>query len=100
MTHRKRVLLFAAKLGYQTRSFQAAADKLGVQIAYVTDRCHQLDDPWNDGALAVHFELPENAAGQVLEAQRGLTVNGILALGDRPTITAAYVARGLGIAYN
>jgi formate-dependent phosphoribosylglycinamide formyltransferase (GAR transformylase) len=100
MTQRKRVLLFATKLGYQTRSFQTAAAKLGVDIAYVTDRCRRLDDPWNDQAIAVHFELPEGAAGAVLEAQLGLAVDGILAVGDRPTTTAAYVARGLGLAHN
>jgi len=100
MTPTKRILLFATKLGYQTRSFQAAADKLRVQIAYVTDRCGRLDDPWNDHALAVHFELPEGAAGRVLEAQRGHAVDGVLAVGDRPTIAAAYVARRLGLAHN
>jgi biotin carboxylase len=100
MKPRKRILLFATKLGYQTRSFHAAADKLGVEIAYVTDRCARLDDPWNDHALAVQFELPEAAAGAVLEAQRGLPVDGVLAVGDRPTIAAAYVARGLGLAGN
>jgi glutathione synthase/RimK-type ligase-like ATP-grasp enzyme len=96
----KRVLLFSTKLGYQTRSFEAAADKLGVTLAYVTDRCSRLDDPWNDQALAVHFEVPEGAAGAVLESQRGLPVDGILAVGDRPTVTAAYVARGLGLVHN
>ncbi len=100
MKPRKRILLFATKLGYQTRSFQAAADKLGVEIAYVTDRCGRLDDPWNDHALAVHFELPEGAAGTVLGAQRGSPVDGVLAVGDRPTIAAAHVARGLGLAGN
>ncbi|MGB7848407.1 MAG: ATP-grasp domain-containing protein [Candidatus Acidiferrum sp.] len=100
MTRRKRVLLFATKLGYQTRSFQAAAEKVGVELVYVTDRCGRLDDPWNDRALAVHFELPEGAAGTVLEAQRGLPVDGILTLGDRPTPAAAYVARGLGLTHN
>src|ERR1700688_4455914 len=100
MTRRKRILLFATKLGYQTRSFQAAADKLAVEIAYVTDRCGQLDDPWNDQALAVHFELPEGAAGTVLAAQRGLHVDAVVTLGDRPGTAAAYVARGLGLTYN
>lgn len=100
MPEKKRILLFATKLGYQTRSFQAAADKLGVELAYVTDRCSHLNDPWNDHALAAHFELPEGAAGSVLEAQRGLRVDGVLAVGDRPTPAAAYVARGLGLAHN
>lgn len=98
----KRVLVFAGKLGYQTRSFDAAARKLGVELAFVTDRCHQLDDPWGDRAIAVHFEVPEVAAYTVLEEVRksGESVDGILALGDRPAVAAAYVARGLGLAYN
>src|ERR1700675_4048952 len=100
-TQRKRLLLFASKLGYQTRSFDEAARKLGVDLTFVTDRCHQLDDPWGDRAIPVHFESPDAAAYAVLEAVRGGDdVDGILALGDRPAVAAAYVARGLGLAYN
>src|ERR1700681_2948614 len=84
MPARPRVLVFAAKLGYQTRSFNTAAEKLGIDLIFITDRCHQLDDPWNDGALPVHFENPEEAAYTVLQSQRALPRNGILALGDRP----------------
>ena len=100
MNQRKRILLFATKLGYQTRSFQSAADSLNVEIAYITDRCSRMDDPWNDGALAVHFELPEGAAARVLEAQHGLPVDAVLAVGDRPTVAAGYVARALGLPHN
>jgi biotin carboxylase len=99
-TSPKRLLLFTAKLGYQTRSFEEAALNLGVQLVYVTDRCHQLEDPWGDRAIAVHFENPEVAAYTVMEALRGQTVDGVLALGDRPALAAAYAARGLGIRYN
>ncbi len=101
MTHpSKRLLLFTAKLGYQTRNFEDAAHKLGVQLVYVTDRCHQLEDPWGDQAVAVHFESPEAAAYAVMEALRGQDVAGIVALGDRPVAAAAYAARGLGVQYN
>ncbi len=96
----KRLLLFTAKLGYQTRSFEDAARQLGVQLVYVTDRCHQLEDPWGDRAIAVHFENPEVAAYTVMEALRGQDVSGILALGDRPAAAAAYAARGLGVRHN
>src|SRR6266478_925281 len=98
----KRVLVFAGKLGYQTRSFDAAARRLGVELGFVTDRCHQLDDPWGDRASAVHFESSDVAAYTVLEEVRknGEEIDGILALGDRPAVAAAYVARGLGLAYN
>src|SRR5260370_429303 len=91
----KRSLLFTAKLGYQTRSFEDAAHKLGVQLVYVTDRCHQLEDPWGDQAIPVHFETPEVAAYTVMEALRGRDVSGILALGDRPAAAAADACRGL-----
>lgn len=96
----KRVLLFTAKLGYQTRSFEDAAHKLDVQLVYVTDRCGQLEDPWGDHAIAVHFESPEKAAYTVMENVRGQEIAGVLALGDRPAAAAAYAARGLGIRYN
>src|SRR5690349_25116373 len=96
----KRLLLFTAKLGYQTRSFEEAARKLGVQLVYVTDRCHQLGDPWGDQAIAVHFESPESAAYTAMEATRGQELSGILALGDRPAAAAAYAARGVRIAHN
>lgn len=97
----KRLLLFASKLGYQTRSFEDAARKLSVQLVYVTDRCGQLEDPWGDQAIPVHFESPERAAYKVIESvRRQDDVSGILALGDRPAAAAAYAARGLGIPYN
>jgi hypothetical protein len=101
LSARKRLLLFAGKLGYQTRSLDEAARKLGVDVVFVTDRCHQLDDPWGDRAIAVHFESPDAAAYSVLEAVRGgEPIDGLLAFGDRPAVAAAYVARGLGLPYN
>ena len=96
----KRLLLFASKLGYQTRSFEQAAKKHGVELVYVTDRCHQLDDPWEDRAIPVHFENPEIAAFEAVERARLGGVDGILALGDRPAVAAAFAARALGIHYN
>src|ERR1700726_4324143 len=96
----RRLLLFTNKLGYQTRSFEAAARKHATEIIYVTDRCHQLEDPWGDRAIAVHFESGQSAAANVVEALNGKSVDGILALGDSPSIAAAYTARELGISYN
>jgi hypothetical protein len=93
--------VFASKLGYQTRGFDEAAQKLGVDLVFVTDRCHQLEDPWGDHAIPVHFETPDSAANEVLQvAREGQGADGVLALGDRPAVAAAYVARGLGLPYN
>lgn len=96
----KHLLLFAAKLGYQTRTYDEAARKLGIDLVFVTDRCHQLEDPWGDRAIPVHFESPEAAAYDVMQSVRGQNIGGILALGDRPAVAAAYAARGLGLLYN
>jgi hypothetical protein len=96
----RRLLLFTNKLGYQTRSFEEAARKHAVEIIYVTDRCHQLENPWGDRAIAVHFESAQTAAANVVEALKGKSVDGIVALGDSPSVAAAYGARELGIFYN
>jgi biotin carboxylase len=95
-----RLLLLASKMGYQTRSFAEAARRLGIEVVIGSDRCHQLDDPWSDGAVPLQFEQPEPAAQKLVESVRGRAVNGILALGDRQTATAAHVARLLGLRYN
>ncbi len=96
----KRLLILASKLGYQTRGFAEAARKLGAEVLFGTDRCHQLEDPWADGAVPLHFEKPEEAAEALVQRMRSSPPHGILALGDRPTIAAAHVARALGLPYN
>jgi biotin carboxylase len=95
-----RLLLLASKLGYQTRGFAEAAKRLGVEVIIGSDRCHQLDDPWSDGAIALHFEEPEPAAQRLADAVRDRPVRAILALGDRQTVTAAHAARLLDLRYN
>jgi len=98
------LILLARKLGYQTRSFAEAAQRLGVELIVGSDRCHQLDDPWADGAIPLHFEEPPQAGEQLARAVRaragGRRRGAILALGDRQTVTAAYAARLLGLPYN
>lgn len=96
----KKLLILASKLGYQTRGFADAAAKLGVDVQFGTDRCHQLADPWGDGALALNFALPQEAAAQIAKEFELSPPDRILALGDRPTATAAYAARALGLAGN
>src|ERR1035438_2804053 len=87
-----RILLVAATTGYQTRSFAAAARRLGIDVILATDRCHVLEDPWRDKAIPVRFEEPEIAA----EVLGDCVVDGIVAVADRPTLVAALAARQLG----
>lgn len=63
-----------------------------------TDRCRKMDDPWGDQAIPVRFENPERAAAAL--TQLSPRPDGIVAVGDRPVVLAAHVARSLGIPYN
>jgi hypothetical protein len=94
---RQRILVLSSKLGYQARGFAAAADSLGIDLLFGTDRCHQLEDPWSDGALALHFEDPASAAGEIARHYSSAPPLAIFALGDRPTVTAALACELLGI---
>jgi biotin carboxylase len=96
--------LLASKLGYQTRNFAEAAERLGINVVIGSDRCHQLDDPWADEAVPLRFEDPQDAAARLAEAVQGRLgeqkMGAILALGDRQTATAALAARLLNLTYN
>ena len=96
----KRLLLLATKTGYQTRAFAEAARRLSVEVVYGTDRCHVLEDPWGDRALPLRFEDPEASSQQITEFARGTRLDAIIALGDRPTATAARAAAALGLPWH
>lgn len=96
-TRPKKLLILSSKLGYQTQAFARAAAALGVGIQFGTDRCHKLQDPWGDGAWPLDFANAKEAAAQVLQQARADAPDAVLALGDRPAATAAYVSRALGI---
>jgi carbamoylphosphate synthase large subunit len=93
-----RVLLLATTTGYQVRAFGEAAERLGIDLVYATDRCHVLDDPWRDEAVAIRFYDEEGSAAAILEAARERRIDGVLAVGDRPTVIGARVIAGLGLA--
>jgi biotin carboxylase len=96
----QRILILASKLGYQTRGFIEAAQRLGVDVALGTDRCHQLNDPWNDRAWPLDFPEPDVAAAEIVARSRDVPFSAILALGDRAPLAAALAARSLGLPYN
>ena len=95
-----RVLLCATTTGYQIRSFGAAAQALGVELVFASDRCDRLDDPWFDSAIPVRFHREDDSVQAVVDALRDAPPEGVLAVGDRPTILAARVARAFGLPGN
>jgi ATP-grasp domain/L-amino acid ligase C-terminal domain 2/ATP-grasp N-terminal domain len=96
----KRILILATTTGYQTRSFGEAAEELGVELVFATDRCDQLDDPWRDAAIPIRFYDEETSAHTIVAAAARHPIHGILPLGDRPMVIAARVALALGLPGN
>jgi biotin carboxylase len=92
-----RVLLLSTTTGYQLRSFDEAAEQLGIELVFATDRCQQLDDPWRDRAIAVRFHDETHAIAEIV---RHVPFEGVLAVGDRPVTLAAAVAGQLGFPGN
>src|SRR5581483_1560873 len=92
-----RILLLATTTGYQTRAFGDAASRLGAEIVFATDRCHLLEDPWADGAIPIRFYDEAASVAAIVDAARARPIDGILTVGDRPTVIAAAAARALGL---
>jgi biotin carboxylase len=95
-----RLLLFSTTTGYQLRSFNDAAARLGIDLVFATDRCHTLDDPWQDAALPVRFHEEDDSLDVVVSAARERPFDGVLAVGDRPTMLAARAAQALRLPGN
>src|SRR4029077_4123784 len=95
-----RVLVLATTTGYQTRAFGEAADRLGVELVFATDRCHLIDDPWQDGAIPIRFYDEDASVAAILESAARRPVDGLVVVGDRPTVIAARVAERLGLPWH
>src|SRR5262245_33098569 len=93
----KRILIVAATTGYQTRVFESVARGMGLQVILATDRCDHLKDPWGDSAVPVRFHKPAEALPVLQRMERP---DGVIAVGDRPTVVAAMAAAMFGLAYH
>jgi len=93
------MLLFTTT-GYEAREFVQAARQLGVDTVLGSDRCHVLDDPWQDGALPLRFERPQEAAQHIVDYTRSQPLDAILPIGDTPVLTAAMANQALHLQYH
>lgn len=96
----RRVLILSTTIGYQLRSFGEAAERAGIDLLFATDRCHRLDDPWRDAAVAVRFHEEDASLAAIVRAARERPVHGVIAVGDRPVVLAARAAEALGLPGN
>ena len=100
VSQKPRVLLCATTTGYQTRAFDEAAARLGVELVLATDRCDRLDDPWRDRAIPVRFHDDTASSAAVLHALQGRRLDGVLAVGDRPVVLAALIAEARALPWH
>ncbi len=96
----RRLLILCSTTGYQTRAFVEAAQRLGLEIVFGSDRCHVLEDPWQDDALPLRFEDPKASAERIVGHARNKPLDAVVALGDRSTPTAARACRVLGLPHH
>ena len=95
-----RVLILATTTGYQTRAFGDAAARLGIELIFATDRCHMLEDPWRDAAIAIRFSDEASSVQAILDASARMRIDGVVAVGDRPTVVAARVGEAVGLPWH
>jgi formate-dependent phosphoribosylglycinamide formyltransferase (GAR transformylase) len=95
----RRLLLLSNTTGYQANAFREAAERIG-PIMLATDRCHILDDPWGDQAIPVKFHEPIESAQMIVARSRDTPFDGIVAIGDAPTMTAALAAEQLNLPFH
>ncbi len=94
------VLILSTTTGYQLRSFNEAAERLGVTLVFATDACHQLDDPWQDRAIPVRFHEEASSLEAIVTEARLRPIDAVIAVGDRPVTLAARAAEALGLPGN
>ena len=95
-----RVLIVATTTGYQIRSFGEAAQKLGVRLAFASDRCDRLEDPWWDQAIPIRFHDEQRSLASILDAFGPTPPDGVIAVGDRPVTIAAAVNEAFALPGN
>jgi biotin carboxylase len=80
--------------------FDEAASRLGVELRLASDRCGVLDDPWRDHAIPVRYHDIDTSLESLQRNLGRQSLAGVLAVGDRPTVLAARVARAFGVRWH
>jgi biotin carboxylase len=97
---KRSVVLLAPLATYRAPDFIVAAERLGVEVLQAADRCHTLAKRWQGGAIPVHFDQPEVAARELVEAVAGRSIDAVIGTDERTVLVAAIAARMLGLAHN
>jgi biotin carboxylase len=69
-----------------------------MDVVLATDACLHLDDPWGDHAVPVRFQNPDAYIEAIQRS--GKRIDGVVAVGDRPSLFAAAAAERLSLPYH
>ena len=96
---RKRVMLLVTPTSYRSGSFNAAAERLNIDVVHGIDLPKTLSREW-DIPLGLDFSRPQEAAALIEEFVRDTPVDAILSVDDSASIVAALANRRLGLPGN
>ncbi len=94
------MVLLLPTTSYRADDFLAAAEKIGVEVVVVSDRCRSLAKEWTEGPIAVELRDAEAAAARIaveVAAKEPLAVVGV---DDQTALVAALAAARLGLPHN
>ena len=99
-----RLLLLMPTTTYRADAFVAAAEKMGVEIVFGSDRCHVLDEKGivitTRDSLALDFLEPEISRERIAEYAGRKPIDGVIAVDDATTVIAALASEKLGLPHN
>ena len=99
-----RLLLLMPTTTYRADAFVAAAEKMGVEIVFGSDRCHVLDEKGivvtTRDSLVLDFLEPEISRERIAEYACRKPIDGVIAVDDATTVIAALASEKLGLPHN
>ena len=98
-TDRKRVMLLVTPTSYRSGSFNAAAERLNIDVIHGIDLPQTLSREW-DVPLGLDFSRPHESAAQIEQFVRDTPVDAILSVDDSASILAALANSRLGLPGN
>lgn len=95
-----RVLLLLPTTTYKTPDFLAAARKLQVDVTVASEEPSTLESVNPGGLLTLDFRDPEECARRAAQFARTYPVNAVVGVDEDTVVTAAVIARALGLPHN
>ncbi|MCL4433675.1 MAG: ATP-grasp domain-containing protein [Actinobacteria bacterium] len=95
-----RILIIAPTGTYRAAAFVAAAKRLGVEIVTACDKDIPIPSGAHNYIVTLPLDSPHVAAEQVIQLDRKLPIDAIMALDDRGVELAALAGERLGLVHN